>query len=227
MFKKIEDYNYEVSCSGEVRNIRTKRLLSQRKKKNGRKNGSDRYCVYLSKNGKSTEYTVARLVGIYFVPNDNPSLKTQINHLDGDTSNNNMTNLEWVTPAQNQRHAYSESLKTTRISHKDEIVISICEYLQKGYRIVDIPELVGEGVSKEFVRSVKRGKSGSNISKNYQFTYKNSNTLSTSTLKWIWNKILKGLGDKEISELANNSKITETMVKQVRNGNKYKHIRKD
>ena len=194
MFKKIEDYNYEVSCSGEVRNIRTKRLLSQRKKKNGRKNGSDRYCVYLSKNGKSTEYTVARLVGIYFVPNDNPSL---------------------------------ESLKTTRISHKDEIVISICEYLQKGYRIVDIPELVGEGVSKEFVRSVKRGKSGSNISKNYQFTYKNSNTLSTSTLKWIWNKILKGLGDKEISELANNSKITETMVKQVRNGNKYKHIRKD
>lgn len=58
--------------------------------------------VVLSKNGKNKDFLVHRLVARAFVPNDNPSLKTQVDHLDGDRENNYASNLTWVTPRENQ-----------------------------------------------------------------------------------------------------------------------------
>ena len=60
--------------------------------------------VRLSKKGKDSTIYVHRLLGFAFIPN--PDAKPMINHKDGNKLNNSISNLEWVTHAENMKHAY-------------------------------------------------------------------------------------------------------------------------
>lgn len=61
-------------------------------------------CLTLMKNGEPHYFSAHQLVAKQFIPNDDP-LKWQVNHKDGNKLNNQVTNLEWVTPVENMRHA--------------------------------------------------------------------------------------------------------------------------
>lgn len=53
-----------------------------------------------------------RLVALEFIPN--PSKKREVNHVNGNKSDNRVENLEWVTKSENERHAWDNGLKESR-----------------------------------------------------------------------------------------------------------------
>jgi hypothetical protein len=73
------------------------------------------YKINLYKNGKMSTKLVHRLVAISFIKN--PLEKREVNHIDGDKLNNNINNLEWVTPKENIAHAIKNGLsnKTKKV----------------------------------------------------------------------------------------------------------------
>lgn len=57
----------------------------------------------LNKNGKQKMHYIHRLVAQAFIPN--PENKKEVNHKDGNKSNNLSENLEWVTRLENIEHS--------------------------------------------------------------------------------------------------------------------------
>jgi hypothetical protein len=111
-WKKIVGFdNYEVSNLGNVRRLDSfvfqsgrynhykGRFLKQENVKGGYKR------VTLCKNNSTKRFQVHRLVAITFI--ENFKNKPCVNHIDGDKSNNQISNLEWVTYSENERHSYN------------------------------------------------------------------------------------------------------------------------
>ena len=93
IYKTIKGFDYEVSNIGQIRNVRTGRILKQRLTRDG-------YCLAsLYKDGIKKDFSVHRLVGNAFIPN--PKKKPQIDHIDGNKQNNRVDNLRWVTGKEN------------------------------------------------------------------------------------------------------------------------------
>ena len=109
IWKEIKGFEglYSISNLGNIRshyNGSTK-LLVLKPKKNGY------VCAQLSRSGVITNVRVHRLVALEFI--DNPENKQYVNHIDGVKDNNNVNNLEWATPSENDLHAYSKGLRVS------------------------------------------------------------------------------------------------------------------
>lgn len=93
--------NYVVSNTGRVR-----REHSVKDKIPQERNGY--LSVDLYSDGKRKTKSVHRLVAETFLPN--PDNKPEVNHIDGNKYNNDVSNLEWVSSKENCRHAWDNGL---------------------------------------------------------------------------------------------------------------------
>jgi hypothetical protein len=106
---------YEIDRYGNIFGVERKIKLSNGKTRkimgrllSHKNNGSGYFFVRLSKKGSQESLYVHRLLASTFI--DNPENLKYVNHIDGDPSNNDLANLEWVSHAQNVKHGYDNCL---------------------------------------------------------------------------------------------------------------------
>lgn len=88
------------------------KLLKKNVESKKDRNAMDRYYVVLSKHGNRKRFYIHRLVASEFIPNT--FNMPQVNHIDGNSLNNNFENLEWVSQAENIKHAFENNLIKTQ-----------------------------------------------------------------------------------------------------------------
>lgn len=127
---KIQGYeNYEIDELGQIWSLPKKTRKGIRMIKPLKHPKTGYMYVDLCMDGKIKKFTVHRLVALNLIPN--PENKEQVNHINGDKTDNRVENLEWVTRSENQKHSILKGLRTakgvknsqSKLSEKDVLLI--------------------------------------------------------------------------------------------------------
>ena len=115
IWKDVVGYEglYQVSNLGRVRSLDVVDRLGRLHKgkiRVSKDNGTGYQTLPLKHDGKQKMVTVHRMVAIAFV--DNPYNLPEVNHIDGDKTNNRASNLEWCDRRYNVKHAVKNGLHT-------------------------------------------------------------------------------------------------------------------
>ena len=167
--------HYMVSNKGRVMNTKSKLIIKPFKtiKRHTTKDDDFYLSVRLYFPGKSRKQAtvpVHRLVALYFIPN--PNNFPMVNHIDGNKSNNDVSNLEWCTASENTLHAFVNKLEVPIkgedhynhiLTEKD--VHEICKGLINGIRPSDLAKMYG--VTKTTINDIRVGKSWKDITSQY------------------------------------------------------------
>lgn len=140
--------------------------------KNAIKNGYIKNSLVL-KDGTSKSYFRHRLVMLCFNPIKN-SDELQVNHIDGNKTNNFLENLEWCTNQENRIHAVQHGLaarlsgeKNPYSKLKEKEVLSIIEDLLNHVPYSEITKKYS--ISKSTVSSIKNKRNWTYLTKNINF----------------------------------------------------------
>lgn len=142
---------YKIRDNGDV--VSTEYQGHKRKKDHIMVGGIDKNgyrLVTLTHNHTKKTYKVHRLVAEYFIPN--PFWKPEVNHKDGDTINNDVSNLEWVYGWENIHHAMDIGLRYA--TNSVEYIHLVCQLLESNdYSIREISEI--SGVSDSMISKIR------------------------------------------------------------------------
>ena len=86
--------------------------------------------VKLYKSGRNYTKKIHRLIAQTFL--SNPDNKPEVNHEDGNKSNNKVNNLSWATTEENIRHAYKNGLIKRKKGKDNQLSKRVCQYDLQG-----------------------------------------------------------------------------------------------
>lgn len=98
--------------------------------------------------GKVITEKVHRVVARHFIPN--PKGLPQVNHKDGDKTNNKVENLEWCTNEENVRHAIRNGLQDNTNKSMNRLGGQIATAIMNGYIVKDIAKK--NGINEKTIR---------------------------------------------------------------------------
>ena len=193
----------------------------------GDKDGNGYPCFRVSHNCKASWAPIHAIIAECWIYNDDPVNKVEVNHINGDKKDYNVSNLEWVTKSQNQLHAIKTGLKQKgedlyNAQLTETQVHIICQKLQQGARPKDLAEEFE--ISVDIVRKIKDGSAYFHIRTLYPIDHKYRKDFSEATVRWVCDQIVKGLSDKQISENSTNKDLVIIEIKRIRNKIRYRYI---
>lgn len=136
--------NYLVSEDGGIYNRRRKSLTYGKDHR-----GYRRTSVMI--NGEQKALLVHRIVAMTYLPN--PNNLPEVNHIDGNKANNHVSNLEWVSRHENQKHAFSiglnsnKGVKNGKATITPEIALDLYNQMLKGVGLKELSNITGHSIS--------------------------------------------------------------------------------
>lgn len=130
MWKQINNYNYEASNDGKIKNIKTGRILKQRVDPI-----SNYFLVDIKINKKNVTYRTHRLIAEAFLDCSDRNL--WVDHINRIRNDNRVENLRWVTPSENNKNRNSVNDKTI------EDIVNLCK---QGFCIKEISKIINSKI---------------------------------------------------------------------------------
>ena len=123
-WKEIKSFSdYEASSEGVIRNKETKQTIKPFKQTNGY------YKIKLYREHKPYTKMLHRVIAATYLGES----KLDVNHKDGNKTNNNIKNLEYVTKSDNMKHAYKNGLVSLHLPLQTTKKKVYCVTLNKTY----------------------------------------------------------------------------------------------
>lgn len=131
---------YLVSKDGQIYSNYIKRIMKFNITKDGY------YSIKLKDDNKYTHHMVHRLVAEAFIKKPDNILEYEVDHIDNNRQNNNISNLRWVTHKENLD-------KSFELGNQNKLKRKVIQYTLKGEKI-NVYESVNEAFRQTNVRHI-------------------------------------------------------------------------
>ncbi|XWX31289.1 HNH endonuclease [Staphylococcus phage PG-2021_1] len=123
--------------------------------------------IFLKTKQVKKGFRIHRLVAQYFIYNDNPEQKNQVNHIDGNKLNNNVENLEWCSNKENHEHKMRNNLNVAlKGSEHHNSVLTEQDVIDIFKSKEPYNKLIKKyNISKSTISSIKCGRNWNHITK--------------------------------------------------------------